>query len=304
MNDPRRHDEPIPLTEGINPNTAHIDRADTLHIVRMINEEDRAVPSAVERELPHIAAAVDAIVSAMDAGGRLFYVGAGTSGRLGVLDASECPPTFGTDPGLVIGLIAGGDGALRQAIEGAEDSPTLCERQLREHSFDKHDVLCGIAASGRTPYVLGGMRYAHELGATVISLTCAPNSPMAAAADISIAPVVGPEVIAGSTRMKAGTAQKLVLNMLTTATMIRRRRVFGNRMVDMQPTNAKLIARAERMVAEICGCSRAQAKATLASCSYHPKTAILMLLSGCDAATAANRLAAAHGHLSLALGNS
>lgn len=292
MNEQHRPNEIVPVTEGLNPRTAHIDRADTLDIVRMINEEDRTVPLAVERELPQIAAAVDAIVAAMDAGGRLFYVGAGTSGRLGVLDASECPPTFGTDPSLVVGLIAGGDGALRCAIEGAEDSPTLCEQQLREYQFTQRDILCGIAASGRTPYVLGGMRYAITLGAKVISITCAPSSQMAALAHISIAPAVGPEVIAGSTRMKAGTAQKMVLNMLTTATMIRRGRVFGNRMVDVRPTNEKLIARAERMVAEICRCSRSEAKAALSACDYRPKVAILMLLCDIPATDAQARLLA------------
>ncbi len=293
--------EPIPVTENINPRTSHIDRADTLSVVRMINEEDRAVPAAVERELPAIAAAVDAIVAAMESGGRLFYVGAGTSGRLGVLDASECPPTFGVEPSLVVGLIAGGDDALRTAVEGAEDSPTLCEQQLREHAFCGRDILCGIAASGRTPYVLGGMRYARSLGAVVVSVSCAPASPMAAFADISIAPVVGPEVIAGSTRMKAGTAQKLVLNTLTTATMIRRGRVYGNRMVDVQPTNQKLIARAERMVSEICQCSPDIAQRALSACGYRPKVAILMLLAELDAAAARVRLEACDGRLYLAL---
>ncbi len=287
----------LPVTEQINPRTAHIDRADALTIVRMINAEDQTVATAVERELPQIALAIDAIAKAMEAGGRLFYVGAGTSGRLGVLDASECPPTFGTDPSLVVGLIAGGDGALRTAVEGAEDSLTLCRMQLQEHGFGAQDILCGIAASGSTPYVIGGMHYAKECGATVISVSCAPNSPMASLADISIAPAVGPEVIAGSTRMKAGTAQKMVLNMLTTGAMIRRGRVYGNRMVDVQPTNKKLIARAERMVSEICECSRGEAKAALCACDYHPKVAILMLLSGIDAAAARARLESCDGRL-------
>ena len=293
--------EVLPVTEGINPKTAHIDRADALTIARMINAEDRTVPDAVERVLPEIAQAIDAIAAAMEAGGRLFYVGAGTSGRLGVLDASECPPTFGTDPSLVIGLIAGGDSALRTAVEGAEDSPTLCERQLAEHSFCARDILCGIAASGSTPYVIGGMQYAKRCGATVVAVTCAPASPMATLADISIAPAVGPEVIAGSTRMKAGTAQKMVLNMLTTGAMIRRGRVYGNRMVDVQPTNKKLIARAERIVAEVCECSRGEAKAALSACGYHPKVAILMLLSHMDAASAKARLEDCGGRLYEAL---
>lgn len=298
---PAPKDESLPITEGINPRTKHIDRADALTIARMINDEDRTVAQAVENELPNVAQAIDAIAAAMEAGGRLFYVGAGTSGRLGVLDASECPPTFGTDPSLVVGLIAGGDGALRTAVEGAEDSPTLCERQLAEHNFGEKDILCGIAASGGTPYVIGGMHYAKKCGATVISVTCAPASPMASFADISIAPVVGPEVIAGSTRMKAGTAQKMVLNMLSTGTMIRRGRVYGNRMVDVQPTNKKLIARAERIVAEICECPRGEAKAALAACGYHPKVAILMLLANIDAQSAKARLEACGGRLYQAL---
>lgn len=291
----------IPATEEINPRTRHIDCADTMELVRLINAEDRTVAAAVEKVLPSIAQAIDAIVEAMATGGRLFYIGAGTSGRLGVLDASECPPTFGTDPSLVVALIAGGDRALRTAVEGAEDSTTLCAQQLSAYAFCKQDILCGIAASGTTPYVIGGMRYAAGCGAKVIALTCAPNSPMASLADISISPIVGPEVIAGSTRMKAGTAQKMVLNMLSTGTMIRRGRVFGNRMVDVQPTNQKLIARAERMVAEVCECSRAEAKDALLACGYRPKVAILMLLSQIDTTCAQARLEACDGHLHEAL---
>ena len=294
------------VTEQRNERTAHIDRADTLTMLRLINEEDALVPLAVQKELPHIARAVDAIAAAMEAGGRLFYCGAGTSGRLGVLDASECPPTFGTPPELVVGLIAGGSEALLHAIEGAEDSSELCERDLRAHGFCARDVLCGIAASGRTPYVLGGMHYAKSLGATVLSLTCNPSSPMAALADIAISPVVGPEVVTGSTRMKAGTAQKLVLNMLTTGVMIRRGRVYGNLMVDVQPTNEKLIARARRIVREATAAlssapDDAAIDAALAACGHHPKVAIVMLARGTDAATAESILTDCGGHLHAAV---
>lgn len=294
------------VTEQRNERTAHIDRVDTLTMLRLINEEDMLVPLAVQAELPHIARAVEAIAAAMEAGGRLFYCGAGTSGRLGVLDASECPPTFGTAPELVVGLIAGGSEALLHAIEGAEDSDTLCESDLRAHGFGSRDVLCGIAASGRTPYVIGGMRYAKSLGATVISLSCNPASVMATLADIAISPVVGPEALTGSTRMKAGTAQKLVLNMLTTGVMIRRGRVYGNLMVDVQPTNEKLIARAERIVKDATATltpapTQEDIARALDACGHHPKLAIVMLARGVDAQSAQRILDACGGHIHAAL---
>ena len=268
---------------------------------RLINQEDQTVPIAVEKELPQIAKAIDVIAAQIEVGGRLFYCGAGTSGRLGVLDASECPPTYGVDPGLVVGLIAGGTEALFSAKEGAEDSDTLCEQDLRAYHFNKKDVLCGIAASGRTPYVIGGMKYAKALGAPVLSLTCNPASQMAALADISIAPVVGPEVVTGSTRMKAGTAQKLVLNMLSTGTMIKLGKTYGNLMVDVQPTNLKLIARTRRIVMQATGVSEEEAESALSQCGHHPKTAILMLLKDVDAPEAETLLKACGGRIKEAM---
>ena len=289
------------VTEQRNPRTEHIDEVPTEELCRLINQEDQTVPIAVEKELPQIAKAIDVIAAQIEVGGRLFYCGAGTSGRLGVLDASECPPTYGVDPGLVVGLIAGGTEALFSAKEGAEDSDTLCEQDLRAYHFNKKDVLCGIAASGRTPYVIGGMKYAKALGAPVLSLTCNPASQMAALADISIAPVVGPEVVTGSTRMKAGTAQKLVLNMLSTGTMIKLGKTYGNLMVDVQPTNLKLIARTRRIVMQATGVSEEEAESALSQCGHHPKTAILMLLKGVDASEAETLLKACDGRIKEAM---
>ena len=251
------------LTEQPNPATTGIDRQDTAGILRLMNEEDKTVAFAVEKELPAIAAAVDAIVAAIKSGGRLVYIGAGTSGRLGVLDASECPPTFGTDPGLVIGLIAGGSAAITRAVEGAEDDAGAAVGQLSQIDFSSRDVLVGIAASGRTPYVVAAIEYANRLGAVTIAVTSVPGAAVSKAARLAIIPVVGPEVIAGSTRLKAGTAAKMVLNMLTTAAMIRLGKVYGNRMVDLQPTNVKLWARAKRIVAEAAGVTKKEAEDTL-----------------------------------------
>ena len=291
-------------TEKRNPLTASIDRMDSFSMLQTINNEDQTVPLAVEKELPNIALAVDAITNAIKAGGRLFYCGAGTSGRLGVLDASECPPTFGTDPGLVVGLIAGGSEALLHAIEGAEDSDTLCVSDFQSHDFKSTDILCGIAASGRTPYVIGGMKYARSVGAKVISITCSPDSEMSRIADIAITPIVGPEVITGSTRLKAGTAQKLVLNMLTTATMIKLGRVYGNLMVDVQPTNKKLIERAKRIVSQALSPNapdREDIESTLSLCGYRPKVAIVMLKLNVSVAEAEALLEKHDGHLYKAL---
>lgn len=289
------------VTEQRNPNTMQIDEVSTEELVRLINAEDKTVPLAVEKELPQIAKAIDVIAGQIETGGRLFYCGAGTSGRLGVLDASECPPTYGVDPGLVVGLIAGGKEALLSAREGAEDSETLCEEDLRANGFNEKDVLCGIAASGRTPYVIGGMKYAKALGAPVISLTCNPASEMAALADIAISPVVGPEVVTGSTRMKAGTAQKLVLNMLSTGAMIKLGKTYGNLMVDVQPTNLKLVARTRRIVMQATGVTQEEAEAALSQCGHHPKTAILMLLKGVDAQKAETLLKESGGRIKAAL---
>lgn len=235
-------------TEGRNPNTMNIDSASTLEIVEMINEEDKMVALAVEKAKHNIAKAIDVIAEKLAKGGRLIYVGAGTSGRLGILDASECPPTFGVDFEMVQGIIAGGASAILKAVEGAEDSPELGEKDLKDKNLSSSDVVCGIAASGRTPYVIGAMNYAKKIGAPVIAVTMSENSSMAKLADIPITVVVGPEVIMGSTRMKAGTAQKMILNMLSTGTMIKLGKVYSNLMVDVQPTNEKLKVRAKRIV--------------------------------------------------------
>lgn len=289
------------VTEQRNPNTMKIDEVSTEELCRLINAEDKTVPLAVEKELPQIARAIDVIAAQIEAGGRLFYCGAGTSGRLGVLDASECPPTYGVDPGLVVGLIAGGNEALFSAREGDEDSFSLCEEDMRANGFHEKDVLCGIAASGRTPYVIGGMKYAKSLGAQVISLTCNPASEMAALADIAISPVVGPEAVTGSTRMKAGTAQKLVLNMLSTGAMIKLGKTYGNLMVDVQPTNLKLVARTRRIVMLATDATEEEAEAALSQCGHHPKTAILMLLKGVDAKEAQMLLKECGGRIKKAL---
>ena len=234
-------------TEQVNPATAHIDSCTTLEMVRLINDEDKKVALAVEKVLPEIAQAVDKIAESFSHGGRLFYIGAGTSGRLGVLDASECPPTFGVKPDMVQGLIAGGDSALIKAVEGAEDNRQLAAENLRERNFTAADVLVGITASGRTPYVLGGVEFAKTLGAVTVGVSCVENSALAQAVDIAITPVTGAEALTGSTRMKAGTATKMVLNMLTTAAMIKIGKVRGNLMVCVQATNDKLRDRLKRI---------------------------------------------------------
>ncbi len=287
-------------TEQRNPATREIDTLDTLSMLRIINREDQKVAAAVEDTLPEIAKAVDVIAGQLENGGRLFYLGAGTSGRLGVLDASECPPTYGTDPGLVLGLIAGGTSAMFRAKEGAEDDPALAEKDLQAHDFSEKDVLVGIAASGRTPYVIGGLEYAKELGAHTIAVSCSEGSLIASLAEIAITPLTGPEVITGSTRMKAGTAQKLVLNMLSTGAMIRLGKVYGNLMVDVKATNAKLEERARRIVMDACGCTREESIALLKQADGHAKLAILMRLAGCNAERGRLLLEKHHGHLSRA----
>lgn len=266
------------VTESHNQASESIDKLSTLGILKVINNEDKKVALAVEKELESIAKAVDAISHTFKKRGRLIYIGAGTSGRLGILDASECPPTYGTPPEQVVGLIAGGTQAVFKAIENAEDKPEQGEYDLKSIEFNQQDVLVGIAASGRTPYVVGAMNYAKSLGATVISLCCAPQSPMVKIADIAITPQVGAEVITGSSRMKAGTAQKMVLNMLTTTSMIKIGKVFGNLMVDVEATNAKLIERQINIVMQATGCTRAQAESALLQSHRHCKTAIVMLL--------------------------
>jgi N-acetylmuramic acid 6-phosphate etherase len=269
-------------------------------MLAILHVADQEAVAAVGRVLPQIAAAVDAIAARIESGGRLFYLGAGTSGRLGVLDASECPPTYNTPPQLVQGIIAGGDVALRRSIERAEDSPELGARDLEEHDFGAADALVGIAASGRTPYVLGGMEHARQLGALTIGLTCVPGSPVAAAADFALVPATGPEVVTGSTRMKAGTATKLVLNMLSTGALIRLGYVYSNLMVNVQPTNTKLADRAARIVAAITGLSYDQAAQLLAQAEA-VKTAVVMHKLRLSRADAEARLASAHGRLKDAL---
>jgi len=287
-------------TESRNPASEHIDQLPTLDMLRIINEEDAKVATAVAAELPHIAKAVDAIAARFEQGGSLFYIGAGTSGRLGVLDASECPPTFSVPPTLVQGLMAGGDEALRKSSEATEDIPEQGATDLGSAGFTQQDTLVGIAASGRTPYVIGAMQQAKSIGALTISLTCVPGSQMAAIADIAIAPVTGPEILTGSTRLKAGTATKLVLNMLSTGVMIKTGAVYGNLMVNVQPTNAKLVDRARRIIAAATGIDMVAA-ASLLDESGSVKTAIAMQKLSLDRAAAEAKLKASHGRLAAAL---
>lgn len=292
------------VTETRNPNTRNIDEATTLEMMRMINDEDKKVPEAVEKVLPEIAEAVDRIAEAIERGGRLIYAGAGTSGRLGVLDASECPPTYGVSFELVQGLIAGGREAMFKAKEGAEDSLTLCVEDLKEIQFTEKDVLVGLAASGRTPYVVGGLNYANSLGAITVAVTCNPDSEISRIARISIAPVVGPEVVTGSTRMKAGTAQKLVLNMLSTGAMVKTGKVYGNLMVDVKATNEKLVERAKRIVMEATGEGREVAVRTLEETGYDVKLSILMIMTGMPKEQGIELLSRAKGRISEALAES
>jgi N-acetylmuramic acid 6-phosphate etherase len=274
------------ITEGRNPASQNIDELSTEAMLRVINDEDKKVALAVEAIVPQIAQVVDAITAAFSKGGRLIYCGAGTSGRLGILDASECPPTFGTPRSQVVGLIAGGHTAILQAVENAEDNVEQGAQDLKDINFNANDVLVGIAASGRTPYVLGALAYAKQQGAFSAALTCNPNSPMSQAADVALTPVVGPEVVTGSSRMKAGTAQKLVLNMLTTGAMIRSGKVYGNLMVDVEATNQKLVQRQINIVKQATDCDDASAQQALNACHGHCKTAILMVLAGLDASEA------------------
>ena len=290
------------ITEQRNPNSMNVDSLSALEIVQLMNEEDKQVPLAIEKCLPQIAQAVERIVAAFQQGGRLVYIGAGTSGRLGVLDASECPPTFGVSPEIVKGIIAGGERALRHPIEGAEDSKTQAVVDLQTIQFSSKDVLVGIAASGRTPYVIGALEYAKSLGSVTVSIASNPNSAMANIVDIAIDTVVGPEVLTGSSRLKSGTAQKLVLNMLTTASMILMGKCYQNLMVDVQASNEKLKARAIRIVMQATDCDKALAEETLKQADQNAKLAIMMILSGLDRAQAEDLLEKHQGKLQLALG--
>ncbi|MDD0823156.1 N-acetylmuramic acid 6-phosphate etherase [Mannheimia sp. AT1] len=291
------------ITEQRNPNSMNIDSLPALEIVKVINNEDKQVPIAVEKCLPQIAQAVEKIVQAFQQGGRLVYIGAGTSGRLGVLDASECPPTYGVKPEMVVGIIAGGEKALRFPIEGAEDNREQGKLDLQAVKFSEKDVLVGIAASGRTPYVLGAMEYANLLGATTVSIASNPHSAMAQIAGIAIETVVGAEVLTGSSRMKSGTAQKLVLNMLTTASMILIGKCYQNLMVDVQATNEKLKARAIRIVMQATECERELAESTLKIAENNAKLAIMMILGGLEKEVAEQLLEQNQGRLQKALSN-
>lgn len=284
-------------TEGVNPNTRNIDQLSTIDMVTLVNNEDKKVADAVEVELPNIARAVDVIAAQMSKGGRLIYSGCGTSGRLGVLDASECPPTFSTEPGQVQALMAGGVGAMFVAVEGAEDDFEMGQEDLKNIGFSDKDVLVGIAASGRTPYVLGALEYAKQCGAPTISLSCCPGSAVTQVSDIAIAPMPGPEVVTGSTRLKSGTAQKMVLNMLSTCTMIRLGKVYGNLMVDVKASNAKLIRRCERIVSLATGITEEEAVGYLEQCNYRPKIAIVMVKCAVDAQKAVTLLEEFHGRI-------
>jgi N-acetylmuramic acid 6-phosphate etherase len=284
-------------TEQRNSRSRGLDRRSTLDILRVINREDSTVAGSVRRELPHIARAVDAIAKSLERGGTLFYIGAGTSGRLGVLDAAECPPTFGTPAGMVRALIAGGDRALRHPIEGAEDSAANGARDLRRAGLSARDVVVGIAASGSTAYVLGALAFARQKGAVTIGVTSNPRSPVAQKARISIAPDTGPEAIAGSTRMKAGTAQKMVLNMLSTAAMVRIGRIYGNWMVHVALTNQKLRRRGARILEEAAGVTLSTAEHALRQAGHNLPAALVMLKTGSSAREARQQLVAAGGRV-------
>jgi len=289
------------LTEQVNPASATIDTVSTEAALRIINQEDGKVAAAVEREIPAIARAVDAIAAAIGRGGRLFYLGAGTSGRLGVLDAAEIPPTFGASPELIIGIIAGGEPALSRSTEASEDDPSTGARDLAQHGFTARDVLVGLAASGRTPYVLGAIAEARRVGAVTVGISCTSDSELARAAEIAIVPLVGPEVIAGSTRLKAGTAQKLVLNMLSTAVCIRLGYVYGNLMVNVQPKNSKLADRARRIIAAAAEVSQERAGELLEASGGRVAVAIVMSRKGCVRVEAERLLSEAGGRVSAAL---
>lgn len=289
------------VSESRNPATLNLDEMTTLEMVTAFNHEDSKVPEAIRAVLPEVAQAVEMAAASFKAGGRLIYLGAGTSGRLGVLDASECPPTFGVPHGLVVGLIAGGPGALLKAVEGAEDSEELGVTDLKNLQITPADTVVGLAASGRTPYVIGALRYARELGCATVAISCNPDSPIAHEAQVAISPVVGPEALTGSTRLKSGTAQKLVLNMISTGAMVKNGKVYQNLMVDVKATNVKLVDRACRIVVEATGAARAEAEAALTQTDFEVKPAILMILANISAQEAIQRLTSHHGFLRAAL---
>jgi N-acetylmuramic acid 6-phosphate etherase len=289
------------LTEQRNPASAGIDTLSTEEMLRVINAEDRMVADAVAAAIPQIGRAVEVVVTAFERGGRLFYIGAGTSGRLGVLDASECPPTYNVPPDLVQGIIAGGEAALTRSVEAVEDDPAAGAHDLKQRNFGDRDVAVGIAASGRTPYVLGAVRAARELGATTIGISCTPASELSANVDLAIEALTGPEIVTGSTRMKAGTATKLILNMLTTGTMIRMGYVYGNLMINVQPRNQKLVDRSRRIIVEAADVSYERAAELFDASGQALKTAIVMGRLGVNKETAEARLASSRGRVSDAL---
>ena len=284
-------------TETRNQNTMNLDIMSPLEVVTVMNQEDAKVPAAITPALPNIAQCVSWAIESIEAGGRIIYMGAGTSGRLGVLDAVECPPTFGVAPEVVVGLIAGGEKAFVKAVEGAEDSRELGRQDLIDINLEKRDIVIGIAASGRTPYVLGGLAYAQEIGCHTVGISCNPGSAVGAAAELAIEVVPGPECLTGSTRLKSGTCQKLILNMISTATMVGCGKAYQNLMVDVMQTNEKLVVRAQNIVMEATGCDRETAAEKIALANGNAKTAITMILADCGVEEARERLAKAKGHV-------
>lgn len=288
-------------TEARNPETMELDQMTPLEIATTMNREDAKAVASITEVLPQIAQAITWATEALESGARIIYMGAGTSGRLGVLDAVECPPTFGVSPETVVGLIAGGEGAFIKAVEGAEDSPTMGIDDLKAINLTTNDLVVGLAASGRTPYVVHALRYAREFGCKTVAIACNRGSKIGAEAELAIEPVPGPEVLTGSTRLKSGTVQKLILNMISTGSMVGAGKAYQNLMVDVQQTNEKLVTRAQNIVMTATECTRDEAKAALAQADGHVKTAVVMILAGCDAAAARERLAQAKGHVRGAL---
>jgi len=284
-------------TENRNPDTMDLDLMSSFEIVKVMNQEDKKVPLAVEKELDKIAKIVDLCVDSLSKNGKIYYIGAGTSGRLGVLDASECPPTFGVSSDVFNGLIAGGEKAFVKAVEGAEDSVSLGEEDLKNHKLSNRDTVIGIAASGRTPYVIGGLNYARKIGAHTASISCNKNSKISECADVAVEVVCGPEVLTGSTRLKAGTAQKLILNMISTATMVRMGKAYQNLMVDVEQTNEKLHVRAVHIIVEATGVSEDEAEKALKEADNKTKVAIVMILASCNKNEAIIKLAKANGRV-------
>ena len=289
------------VTETRNPNTMELDQMTPLELVSVMNQEDLNVVVGVKEVLPQVAQAIEWAVSSLEAGGRIVYFGAGTSGRLGVLDAVECPPTFGVSPDVVVGLIAGGEKAFVRAVEGAEDSLELCEEELKKIGLNKNDIAIGIAASGRTPYVIGGLRYARSLGCKTVAIACNKGSEVGKEAELAIEPSCGPEVLTGSTRLKAGTAQKMILNMISTGSMVGVGKAYQNLMVDVQQTNKKLVVRAQNITMAATGCTREEAAQALEQADGNAKLAIVMLLTQMPVEEAKAKLEAAHGHVRGAL---